>query len=99
MLMEGLLVGLLLVSETQDCRMDSRDLDLTYRDRDFLGDQRLSQAERLCDSDPRRGQQDLQSLRQDLLLDSLQPPHPPSDLAPPQATLDRPLGGAQDGWR
>lgn len=99
MVVEGLFAGLLMVSGTQDCRMDARDLDLTYRDRDVLTDQKLSQGKRLCDSDPQRGAQELESLRHDLLLDSLKAPPPSTALTPPNPTIDKPLGGAQDGWK
>jgi hypothetical protein len=99
MLVEGLLAGLLLISDTQNCRMDARDLDLSHRDRDFVTDQKLSQAERLCWDDPQRGRQELESLRHDMLVESLKPPPPSTALTPPNPTFDKPLGGAQDGWR
>lgn len=99
MLVEGLFAGLLLISDTQDCRMDARDLDLTYRDRDFQSDQKLSQGERLCWSDPQRGRQELESLRHDMLVDSLKTPPPSTALTPPNPTIDNPLGGARDGWK
>lgn len=98
MLMETVFAGLVLVSGTQDCRMDYQDLDRTYPQRDIATEQRLQRADDLCWSDPQRGQAELDSLRHDFTVESLKPAPPPGWQLP-QTSLDRPVGSVPQGWR